>query len=94
MRTLVALLALVVLVGCTPKTTEEEPVVATDPPQPQSGGVAPMAGGAAGGMSPVSGGESVDGAGMGGIGNAAKDQARRAAAGAGGSSMGATEGGE
>ena len=42
-------------------------------------GVAPMASGAAGGMTPVSGGESVEGAGGGGIGSAAKDMARRAA---------------
>jgi hypothetical protein len=38
-----------------------------------------MAGGAAGGLSPVTGGESVDGAGMGSMGNVAKDRARAAA---------------
>lgn len=58
------------------------------------GGIAPMTSGAAGGLTPVSGTESVEGSGMGGLGSAAKDQARKAAAGAGAPNLGQeTDGG-
>jgi hypothetical protein len=54
-----------------------------------------MTSGVAGGMTPVAGAESVDGAGMGGVGSAAKDMARGAAAKASaGSSMPAPDSGE
>ena len=88
MRPLIIFAASALLFGCAPK---EEPATATAPPANAGSGVTPVAGGAAGGMSPVGGSESVDGAGMGGLGNAAKDQARRAAAG-GSPSVGAGEG--
>ena len=49
-----------------------------------AGGVAPMTGGMAGGMTPMSGTDSVAGASGGSVGAAAKDMARRTAAGASG----------
>ncbi len=84
MRLFLPLLASALLVGCAPKA--EEPAAATDAPPAtaQGSGVAPMTSGAAGGMTPVTGAESVGGAGMGGLGTAAKDQARRTAAAPGG----------
>lgn len=53
-----------------------------------AGGVAPIGSGAAGGLTPMTGSENVEGAGMGGLGNAAKDRARSVAGAAGGSSVG------
>lgn len=54
---------------------------------PGSGnGIAPMGTPALGGATPVANSDSVEGAGMGGVGQAAKMQARKAAAGGGGSS--------
>ncbi len=98
MRSTVALFVTVLLVGCGPKAEPvpaETAAPATAAASGSSGGVAPMASGVAGGMTPVSGGESVDGAGMGGVGSAAKDMARGAAAKASApSGGGATEGGE
>lgn len=58
------------------------------------GGVAPIGSGAVGGISPVSGGESIEGAGMGGIGQAAKSQAMKAAAGASAPNLGQSGDGE
>ena len=68
--------------AATPPTSAAQTTTESTAPSGGSGSVAPMAGGAATGMSPMSGTESVEGAGMGGLGQAAKDQARRAAAGA------------
>lgn len=62
---------------------KKEEMVVTDQAAPStsaSGGVAPMS---AVPNAPVMNPESVEGAGMGGIGQAAKDSARRTAAGAG-----------
>ncbi len=79
MRRAVILLIALPIVGCShPEGTE------TAPPAPPvhagSGGIAPLGSGAATGMTPMGGTESVDGAGMGGVGQSAKDAARRAAA--------------
>ena len=46
------------------------------------GGIAPMGTPALGGLTPVANSDSVGGAGMGGVGQAAKNQARKAVAGA------------
>ena len=80
MKTLPLLALGLLAFGCAPKT--EDATSNTPAPTPTAaneGGVAPMASGAAGGMTPVSGAESVDGAGGGGVGSAAKEMARRAA---------------
>ncbi len=81
-----------------PEAPPSEPA-AQNTPTPSGGGgggITPMSPGV-GGISPVAGTESVQGAGGGGVGIAAKDAAKRAAAGAGSpagmSQMGA-EGGE
>ena len=89
MRTALAALLLLVAFGCQPTEPAEaakaEPAATPTAPAPTAaapgggGGIAPIGSGAAGGMTPVTGAESVRGAGMGGIGQAAKDQARRAA---------------
>lgn len=66
--------------------TSSDPSASTNPsgqpgaqttPTGNSGGVAPMASGAAGGMTPMSGTESVQGDGGGSVGMAAKDYAKR-----------------
>lgn len=89
------------LVGCSPSA--EKPPVAQEPtapttanaaPNPNAGGVAPMASGAAGGMTPMAGAESVQGGGGFGAGAAAKGMANRAAAQAQGGSMQSLEGTE
>ncbi len=88
---LLALLAGVLLVGCAPK--EDAP--AADAPQtktetvnaPQSGdGVRPMTPTPTP-IAPVAGGENLQGSSAGGVGQAAKDQARNAAAKAQGGSV-------
>jgi|GEM_PF-5934894 len=82
------LLPLVLLAGCHPAApsagNDNVSKEAVNAPSTGGGaGIAPMASGAATGMSPVSGSESVEGAGMGGLGDSAKSAARKAAAGAG-----------
>lgn len=106
MRSLLALTVLALLAGCAPKSEDASPSsapannAATTSPTAQTtpggGGVAPMTSGAAGGMTPMAGTDSVEGSGMGGLGSAAKDMARGAAAKASASpSMtGGSEGGE
>ena len=65
-------LLLLLLVGCKPKDEATEGSSA-------SGGVAPTTSGAAGGMTPVTGSEGVEGAGS-GVNSSALDAAHRAAA--------------
>ncbi|MBN9502047.1 MAG: hypothetical protein J0H02_09765 [Armatimonadetes bacterium] len=76
--------------GQTPPATTS----AQAPVGGNGGGIAPM-GPNVGGMTPVTGSDSVQGAGGGGVGSAAKDMARRAAANggapAGGADMGSEE---
>jgi hypothetical protein len=85
MRRWIPLFVLTAAIGCAPKEPAPEATPAPTPKdaasasRPAGGSVAPMASGAATGMTPVSGAESVGGSGMGGLGNAAKDAARRAA---------------
>ena len=75
MRSLLPLVVALLLVGCTPKPADDATAVS-----PANGGVAPMATtGAAGGMAPVTGAEEVGGGTGGGVGQAAKDMAHRAA---------------
>ncbi len=85
MKALLALLVLVAVVGC--KKDEPTPTAAVSAKPPGAGVVPPVGGGNAGiaplgsnvgGMTPISGGESVEGAGMGGIGQVAKNKARGA----------------
>jgi len=93
-------LALVILVaglisGCQKApTAEPAPGVAQQPAAQQpapaaggSGGVNPIGPPVGGPIQPMSGSDSVEGAGAGGVGNAAKDAARGAAAKGGGSSV-------
>jgi hypothetical protein len=93
MRYALALLAFTALTGCK-KTGDPADAASTPAPPPPTttaaghgtgggSGIAPIGSGALGGMTPVTGSESVEGSGMGGLGSAAKDQARKAAAGAG-----------
>lgn len=81
------------LLGCEPPKPAEPapPAETTGAPQPGStaqggGGVAPIGSGAAGGMTPMTGTENIQGGGS-GVGQAAKDQARRASGMAGGGSI-------
>lgn len=55
--------------------------------EPNNGGPAPMTSGAAGGMTPMSGTENLQGAGGGGVGSAAKSMAKDRAAGPAGGSL-------
>jgi hypothetical protein len=85
MKVLLSVFVLVCVLGCQTKAGEEstnQPVSQTSPVE-KAEGVAPMASGAASGLSPVSGSESVQGAGGGGVGSAAKDMARRKTQGSG-----------
>lgn len=82
MRRFLSFVLLAALAGCHQAPTQvTKPTAAVQPPPPSSGGggVAPIASGAATGLTPMAGSESVEGAGMGGIGQSAKDAARRAA---------------
>lgn len=67
-----------------PVTSSSEPVTQEPTPSGTAPSVAPMATGAAGGATPMANTESVEGSGS-GVNQAAKDQARRAAGMAGGS---------
>jgi len=92
------LLGLGLVCGACQKPAEPE-ALATPPPATNStpaggggGGIAPI-GPNIGGMTPVAGSDSVGGAGGGSVGSAAKDMARRTAAGAGApAGMGSTAG--
>lgn len=89
MKKLLPLVALACVFGCN--SAEKDPISlagsdAIPPGVPGQGGVAPLASGAVGGVTPMSGAESVGGGGMGGLGSAAKGQAMGAAAAAGGGS--------
>ena len=84
----IAALTLVVLAGCAPKPDAPakadqpiEPAAVAKAPQGGSSGIQPMTSNV-GGITPVAGAESVDGASGygGGIGDAAKRSARKAAA--------------
>jgi hypothetical protein len=85
MRSIIALLLLSALIGCAWEPSPAAGAGSQSKANPEAsapagaGSVEPMVGGAAGGLSPVTGGESVDGAGMGSMGNVAKDRARAAA---------------
>lgn len=90
MRTILPLAALLLVAGCAPKNDSTDagaPPTATPGATAQGGGsgntVAPMGSGAAGGMTPMSGTDSVEGAGS-GVGSSAIDAAHRAAAKVGG----------
>lgn len=101
---IIALTAVMALTGCVknapaPEAPPAQPA-AQNLPTPSAGGngggIAPM-GPNVGGITPVAGAENVGGAGGGGVGIAAKDAARRAAAGAGapaGMGQMGSEGGE
>lgn len=82
------------LVGCSSNgdsnntATSSAPLAANDPAPPTTtGGVAPMTSGAAGGMTPMTGTESVGGGGD-GVGQAAKKMAKDKAANMGSGSLG------
>lgn len=92
------------LVGCSPggdannapspdqtNSVSNTPATPTGAPSGQGGGVAPMASGAAGGMTPMSGTESVGGEGGGGVGQAAKQMAKDKAGNMGSGSLGQGE---
>ena len=64
----------------SPQDPAQTKSTSSNAPEGQGGGIAPMAGVGAGPMTPVSGAESVDGAGGGGVGQAAKDKAKSMAA--------------
>src|ERR1022692_3795365 len=92
MRCLVVCLPVLALCGCSPsvkpvKPASPPPMTAQRHPGPPvgGGGIAPMGTPALGGLTPVGNSDSVEGAGGGGVGQAAKNQARKAASGAGGS---------
>lgn len=83
------------LVGCQPTlevngVKPESPSSNTDKADVKSGGVAPMATGG-GGMTPMTGTDSVEGAGGGGVAQAAKQKAKDKAVNIGGGSLGQGE---
>lgn len=88
------LVAVFFLGGCStppaePSETEKEKVENSAPAEGGSGsGGVNIVSPAAGGISPVTNTESVGGAGMGGVGQAAKDQAKRKAGGSSAGSLG------
>ncbi|MEI7984937.1 MAG: hypothetical protein WCI55_04855 [Armatimonadota bacterium] len=93
------LLALIIApcaVGCQPTpdvngaNIEGQATVNTPPQNEKASGVAPMAGGA-GGMTPMSGTDSVGGDGGGGVGQAAKQMAKDKASNMGNGSLGQGE---
>ena len=84
MRKLLPLAAFLLIAGCAPKSDSTQSA-ATPAANATTGGggVAPMTSGAAGGLTPVSGGESVEGSGS-GVNSSAIDAAHRAAGKVGG----------
>jgi hypothetical protein len=103
LRTAIAVVALFALFGCAEKpepmanTPEGEQTQAPDTGTSAQGGggegvhvISP----AAGGVSPVTNSDSVAGSGMGGVGNAAKDQAKRIGGGQSQGSLGNSQGDE
>ena len=92
MRLLLCLIASISLVGCQsePDSKPAPGSVTTIPPSAAAkhrGDLAPIGSGMAGGMTPMSGGQDLGSGTGGGIGQAAKDRARGAAAQAGGGNM-------
>jgi hypothetical protein len=89
MKLLVASFTILAVAGCAapsePAKPATPPIAAKKGPTPPVGGagIAPMGTPAVGGLTPVANSDSVEGAGGGGVSQAAKMQARRAAAGAG-----------
>ncbi|MHB8636697.1 MAG: hypothetical protein ACYC96_09520 [Fimbriimonadaceae bacterium] len=86
MKYLVVALAAATVLGCKPSveppTPGKPPAFSAKKPGPPVGGagIAPLGTPAVGGLTPVANSDSVAGAGMGGVGQAAKNQARKAAA--------------
>ena len=74
----VALFALILVVGCKPPEVKPDPKVATPPAGVSSDDVRPIGGVAAGGMTPMQGGQNLGSGTGGGIASAAKGQARKA----------------
>jgi hypothetical protein len=82
MKCLVVCVSVFVLSGCNSPTQPAQsppPPVVSKKLQTDGGGIAPMATPEAGGLTPVANSDSVEGAGMGGVGQSAKVQARKAA---------------
>lgn len=81
MRLTLFLVTICILLGCAPRGSDAPapPVTAKNAPA-GSGGIAPLGSPALGGATPVANSDSVEGAGAGSVGLAAKSQARKAAA--------------
>lgn len=101
LRTAVAVFALFAVFGCAEKPEPmatppegEQTQAPINETQAQGGGdnSVQVLSPAAGGVSPVTGSDSVAGSGMGGVGNAAKDQARRIGGGQSQGSLGNDQG--
>jgi hypothetical protein len=98
MKLLIVLLSGLAVLGCNPPVEPAKsaapPLLGAKKPGPPVGGagIAPMGTPAVGGLTPVGNTDSVQGAGMGGVGQAAKIQARKAAASGESSSANQTSG--
>ena len=96
-KALIILFLSICLIGCKPggdtngngpsDPVNKAPATSTAPAPGHGGGVAPMASGAAGGMTPMSGTDSVEGSGGGGVGQAAKKMAKDKTANTGSGSL-------
>jgi hypothetical protein len=75
MRLALLTLFVILLAGCSPKPDEAAIAKPIARPIQTQSGIAPIGSGAAGGITPVTGSETLEG-GMGGIGQAMKDKAR------------------
>ncbi len=83
MRKFLPFAAFLLIAGCAPKDASTDSAATTAQSTTGGNGVAPMASGAAGGATPMSGTDSVEGSGS-GVGSSAIDAAHRAAAKVGG----------